>query len=79
MRRQRTREELADSFYIRETEIARLFQCGRAMATATFGKAQEIDKQELRSNYFDYTQVRLSSVLEVLGISDSELRKKVLK
>lgn len=79
MRRQRAREELADSFYINQTEIARLFQCGRNMAMVTFGKAQEIDKQELRSNYFDYNIVRLSSVLEVLGISDSELRRKVLK
>lgn len=79
MRHQKTREELADSFFIRESEIARLFQFGRAMARGTFGKAQEIDRAELKHDYLDPYLVRLSSVLEVLGISDAELRRKVLK
>jgi hypothetical protein len=75
MKRTRGQKELANSFFIRETEVGRLFGLNRSMAKEAFIKAQRLDLKEVE--IFDTYLVRLSSVLRVLGISERELKEKV--
>ena len=78
-RRAKTREEIACSFYVNVSEICRLFELGRTAATRVYHKAQSIDEQELKDNCLAGTEVRLTSVLTVLGISDEEMNRKLRK
>ena len=78
-RRPKTREEIACSFYVNVSEICRLFELGRTAATRVYHKAQSIDEQELKDNCLAGTEVRLTSVLTVLGISDEEMNRKLRK
>jgi hypothetical protein len=78
-RRTKTREEIACSFYVNVSEICRLFELGRTAATRVYHKAQSIDEQELKDNCLAGTEVRLTSVLTVLGISDEEMNRKLRK
>ena len=73
----KSREELCNSFFVSVTEIARLFGCGRVMAEKCFSAAQKIDKEQMSINYLDSQKVRMASVLNVVGITEEELRKKV--
>lgn len=76
-RRTKTREEIACSFYVNVSEICRLFELGRTAATRVYHKAQSIDEQELKDNCLAGTEVRLTSVLRVIVITEEELRRKV--
>jgi len=77
MKRKKTRIELANSFFLNCAEISRLFELSKAVTTKVFGKAQALDKQELKDNYLDSEKVRLTSVLQVLGITAEELERKI--
>ena len=68
-------EDLKKSLYLNRTEINRLFGCGKVAAEKCFTKAQLMDARELKDNYFNYSKVRMSSVLKVLGITEAELEK----
>lgn len=77
MKTRKNRQEIANSFYVRQGEIERLFGIGKVATKKCFQAAQKIDQKELKDCYFDSSQVRLSSVLQVLGISNAELKAKV--
>jgi len=77
MKKKKTRRELAHSFFLNTTEIQRLFGIGRSMAINIFSGAMLIDEKELGNNVIDDSKVRLSSVLQTIGITQAELEKKV--
>lgn len=76
-RRKKTIHEIATSFHVNLSEIARLFGCGAAMADKIFVKAKKIDYTELQENYLDSNKVRLTTVLKVMGISEEEFQRKI--
>lgn len=71
----KTQEQLKKSLYLTKTEISRLFGCGNTAAGKCFDAAQRLDVHDLKDNYFNYSKVRMSSVLKVLGITVKELEK----
>lgn len=77
-RREKTREEIANSFHVNRAEIARLLDCGMVTARKIFTSASERDAKELGANYFNPGKVRLTSVLKAAGISEEEMKAKVL-
>ena len=77
MKKKKTRRELAHSFFLNTTEIQRLFVIGRSMAINIFAGAMTIDERELGNNVIDDSKVRLSSVLQTIGITQAELERKI--
>ena len=77
-RREKTRAEIAAAFYVNRSEIDRLLECGRVTAEKIFNSARLTDMHELGANYFDHNKVRLSSALKAAGISEQEMKAKVL-
>lgn len=73
----KSRAELANSFYVNRSDIASLLDISRSHAYRMFAEAQRTDRNELKQNYYNENNVRLSTVLRVAGISDEELKKKV--
>lgn len=71
----KTSEQLKKSLHLNKTEINRLFGCGKSAADKCFTAAQKIDAKELKDNYFNYSKVRMSSVLRVLGITEAEMKQ----
>ena len=72
----KTREEIANSFFVSVTEIERLFGCGHKMAANCFSMARKADMAEIKDPCFSENVVRLSTVLKILGISEKELKQK---
>ena len=73
----KSREEIANQFFVNTSEIARLFGCGRRMAINCFNMAREADLKAIEDPCFGEHVVRLSTVLQILGISEKELRQKI--
>jgi len=71
----KTREQLANEFFVSVSEIDRLFGIGRAAARRCFDECKREEADGLCFN--PETKVRLASVLKVLRISDAELRNKI--
>lgn len=71
----KTVEQLKKSLYLNKTEINRLFGCGKYAAEKCFNSAQKMDARELKDNYFNFSKVRMSSVLKVLGITEAEMER----
>ena len=71
----KTREQLANEFFVSVSEIDRLFGTGRTAARHCFDECKREEADGLCFN--PETKVRLSTVLKVLQISDAELRKKI--
>lgn len=76
MRHKKTKEEIANSFFVTKTEIQLLFGLTRLAAEKCFCTAQQLDVERLKANYFNYRTVRLKTVLEVLGLTEEELKTK---
>ena len=77
-RREKTRVEISNAFTVNKSEIDRLLECGRVTAEKIFNSASQTDLHELGANYFDRRKVRLTSVLKAAGISEQEMKAKVL-
>ncbi len=73
----KSREEIANSFFVSVCEIERLFGCGHKMAMNCFSMARKTDLAEIKDPCFSEHVVRLSTVLKILGISEKELRQKI--
>lgn len=76
-KKKKTIHEIATSFHVNLSEIARLFGCGAAMANKIFVRARAIEWEELHENYLDSNKVRLTTVLKVMGISEEEFQRKI--
>ena len=77
MRYKKTPEEIAHSFFVTKSEIQLLFGLTRKASEDCFTRAQQIDVERLKANYFNYQTVRLKTVLEVLGLTEEELKDKL--
>ena len=77
MRYKKTPEEIAKSFFVTKNEIQLLFGLTRDASAHCFSRAQRLDVERLKANYFNYQTVRLKTVLEVLGLTEEELKEKI--
>lgn len=77
MRYKKTSEEIVKSFFVTKSEIQLLFGLTRKATAICFTRAQRLDVERLKANYFNYQTVRLKTVLEVLGLTEEELKEKI--
>ena len=75
----KSNEEIATSFFVTKSEIARFFGVSKKVAREVFEQAQRDDIAELKFNYFDESKVRLNTVIEVLGLTVAEVERKKRK
>ena len=73
MQRRKTREEIANEFFINKSEIQRLFGLSRSGTDEVFHLAMDDTAKTL----FEGSKVRLTTVCNVLQISEAELKRKV--
>ncbi len=71
----KTKEQLANGFFVSVSEISRLFDLGRADSKKCFETCKRVEGKRTELN--PDGKVRLETVLKVLQISDAELRKKI--
>jgi len=71
----KTREQLANEFFVSVSEIGRLFGIDSTVSKACFEECKRAETNEF--NFNQKNKVRLETVLKVLQISDAELRKKI--
>ena len=77
MKRIRSREELISKPYLSKTEIGRLLDVSWGKAEKIYTFADEIDHNELGKMRIEPTQVRITSVCKVIGISVNGLKKLI--
>lgn len=77
MKRKKSRTELLSEFYLNKAEIGYLFGLPYYRAVKVFNLAQEKDKAELQNRIiYDY-KVRLTSALNVQGLTYSQLERQI--
>lgn len=72
----KTREQMANEFFVSVCEIDRLFGLGRTKAKACFEECKKTE-EAVGLNFNPEHKVRLNTVIRVLGISNAELKRKI--
>lgn len=72
----KSREQLANEFFVSVTEIGRLFAISRKASKRCFDEARRTEGS-VSVDLAPSDKVRLKTVLELLGISETELREKI--
>ena len=67
-------EQLISLPYLNKTEVGRVSSYGGRDLTALFGKALQIDKEELGVNWIFSYKVRTKTVARLIGYSLKELK-----
>ena len=75
MIRTKTRQQIANQFYLTKTDIQRLLGVSQYKARQIYELADGIDKDELKYRV-EPTKVRLTSVSKVTGLSLNLIKKQ---